>query len=128
MGTLTFLAGSFSRLQGLLQGIVARFSRIGETAMYLQDYFDFLEIKPLSGEDVGSKMIPRPIQQGITFENVGFKYQDAEIWALRHLSFTLNPGEKLALVGENGAGKTTLGKIALQSLPTHRRPYSAGRY
>ena len=33
------------------------------------------------------------------------------IWALRHLSFTLKPGEKLALVGENGAGKTTLVKL-----------------
>ncbi len=45
------------------------------------------------------------------FENVGFKYPDTDVWALRHLSFTLNPGEKLALVGENGAGKTTLVKL-----------------
>lgn len=47
VGALTFLAGSFSRLQGLLQGIVSRFSRIGETSLYLQDLFDFLELKPL---------------------------------------------------------------------------------
>jgi ATP-binding cassette subfamily B protein len=32
-------------------------------------------------------------------------------WAIRNLSFTLRPGEKLALVGENGAGKTTLIKL-----------------
>jgi ATP-binding cassette subfamily B protein len=111
VGTLTFLAGAFSRLQGLLQGIVSRFSRIAETSLYLQDLFDFLELKPLAGNHAGGHKIPRPMKQGFVFENVGFKYPETDIWALRHLSFTLHPGEKLALVGENGAGKTTLVKL-----------------
>lgn len=111
VGTLTFLAGAFSRLQGLLQGIVSRFSRIAETSLYLQDFFDFLELKPLADNHVGGLPIPRPIKQGFVFENVGFRYPETDVWALRHLSFTLNPGEKLALVGENGAGKTTLVKL-----------------
>ena len=111
VGTLTFLAGAFSRLQGLLQGIVSRFSRIAETSMYLQDFFDFLELKPLADNHAGGLSIPRPIKQGFVFENVGFKYPETDVWALRNLSFTLNPGEKLALVGENGAGKTTLVKL-----------------
>jgi ATP-binding cassette subfamily B protein len=111
VGTLTFLAGAFSRLQGLLQGIVSRFSRIAETSMYLQDFFDFLELKPLAENHAGGRSIPRPIKQGFVFENVGFKYPETDVWALRNLSFTLNPGEKLALVGENGAGKTTLVKL-----------------
>jgi ATP-binding cassette subfamily B protein len=52
-----------------------------------------------------------PIRDGFQFENVGFRYPDSETWALRNLSFTLPPGEKLALVGENGAGKTTIVKL-----------------
>lgn len=47
----------------------------------------------------------------IEFQDVGFRYAGAENWALRHISLTLHPGEKLALVGENGSGKTTLIKL-----------------
>ncbi len=111
VGTLTFLAGSFRQLQGLLQGIVSRFSRIAETSLYLQDLFDFLELKPMTESHAATRKVPRPMKQGFVFENVGFKYPETDIWAIRHLSFTLHPGEKLALVGENGAGKTTLVKL-----------------
>ena len=91
IGTLTFLAGSFSRLQGLLQGIVNRFSRIAETSLYLQDLFDFLELKPMSENHSSRKQVPRPMKEGFRFENVGFRYPETDIWALRHLNFTLHP-------------------------------------
>ncbi len=111
VGTLTFLAGSFQRMQGLLSGVMSRFARVSEMALYLQDFFAFLEIKPLSANHKGNKRVPRPIKKGFEFENVSFKYPGTDQWALRNLSFTLHAGEKLALVGENGAGKTTIVKL-----------------
>lgn len=111
IGSLTFLSGSFSRMQGMLEGIMSRFSRIAESALYLQDLFDFMAIKPAISSAPSAIPFPEVIKQGFVFEDVGFCYPNSEQWALRHLSFSLYPGEKLALVGENGAGKTTLVKL-----------------
>ena len=111
VGTLTFLAGSFNRMRNMLQGILTRFTRITDSAMYLQDLFDFLAIQPNIADKANAIKIPRPIKEGFIFENVSFKYPQSEKYALRNLSFEIPPGDKVALVGENGAGKTTLVKL-----------------
>jgi ATP-binding cassette subfamily B protein len=111
IGSLTFLAGSFKQLRSLLENILSRFTSVSQSAIYLHDFFDFFEIQPKIVAAVKPVPFPNPIRQGFTFENVGFKYHNSDKWANRHLSFTLNAGEKLALVGENGAGKTTLVKL-----------------
>ncbi len=111
VGKLTFLAGSFLQMRNMLQGIMNRFSQIAESALYLQDLFDFFELKPQIISQIDRPKVPQPISKGFTFENVSFKYPGSERYSLHNLSFHLNAGEKLALVGENGAGKTTLVKL-----------------
>jgi ATP-binding cassette subfamily B protein len=111
VGDMTFLSGTFARMRNQLQTILSRLTKITESTLYLQDYFDFLEMEPGIQNKEGAKPFPDTISHGIVFENVGFRYPNTDKWALRNVSFKLKAGEKLALVGENGAGKTTLVKL-----------------
>jgi ATP-binding cassette subfamily B protein len=53
---------------------------------------------------------PTQVHGQITFEHVWFAYK-GEDWVLRDVSFTLEPGQKIALVGATGSGKTTISKL-----------------
>lgn len=60
---------------------------------------------------VSYKNIVREIQGKIEFRNVGFTYPDTGINALKNVSFTINPGESLAIIGTTGSGKSTISSL-----------------
>jgi ATP-binding cassette, subfamily B, bacterial len=111
VGDLTFLAGSFAKSRTLIEGVLSSFSSISEEAMYLEDLFAFFRMEPSIRSKSGALPAPRPIQRGLEFRHVSFQYPEAERYALHDVSFTLRPGQRIALIGENGAGKTTITKL-----------------
>jgi ATP-binding cassette, subfamily B, bacterial len=111
IGSLTFLAASFARSRDLIQRLLLGASDIYEQCLYLKDLFDFFEMKPSIFSKPGAPQVPQLIRDGFRFEDVGFRYPGSERWAVRHVNFKLQSGERIAFVGENGAGKTTLTKL-----------------
>jgi ATP-binding cassette subfamily B protein len=111
IGTLTFLTAAFQRCRDAMAGLLSGIGSIYEQTLYLNDYFEFLATEPTIKSKPDARAVPKPIQQGFVFEDVGFKYPGSDRWALRNVSLELRPGERIALVGENGAGKTTITKL-----------------
>lgn len=65
-------------------------------------------------QEEGKRYIHRPIVHGkIELDNVTFHYPDSPIASIRNLSLTINPGEKVAIIGRIGSGKTTLERLVL---------------
>lgn len=111
IGLLTFLTASFKRSHDLIESLLMGAGDIYQQSLYLKDLFDFFEMKPTITSPTGAREVPIPIREGFRFEDVGFRYQGSERWAVRHVTFEIRPGERIAFVGENGAGKTTLTKL-----------------
>ena len=57
---------------------------------------------------ISEKNIEREISGKVEFKNVSFTYPDTGIKAIKDISFTINPGESLAVIGTTGSGKSTV--------------------
>lgn len=66
---------------------------------------EFLKIQP---DIVNNTATSTPIQGEIEFKNVTFTYEDTHITALENVSFKVNKGETLAILGKTGSGKSTI--------------------
>jgi ATP-binding cassette subfamily B protein/ATP-binding cassette subfamily C protein len=116
LGDLTLYLSVFRQGQTAVQSILSAVGAMFEDALYMSNLFAYLAI-PVTGEQTRRQapLVPARGRPGrIVFDRVSFRYPGKEAWALRDVSFVLEPGEKLGLVGENGAGKSTLVKLLLR--------------
>ena len=99
---ITYLRKVFEPIDRIIENVeivqdatssIDKIYEILEHEEYLEDYDSGIEIKDVKGK--------------IEFKNVWFAYED-ENWILKDVSFTINPGESIALVGKTGSGKTTI--------------------
>ena len=111
LGDLTLYTTAAQSVQGSIQGILAGFTGMYEHNLYLSNLFELTETRSMLPVSVAPIPVPLPLRGEIVFENVSFSYSGATSNALTDLSFTVKPGETMAVVGRNGAGKTTLFKL-----------------
>jgi len=111
VGDLTFLAGAIAGTSNNIQMVFSTFSGIADQALFLTDLLEFFAVRPAVCSPANPLPAPRPIRQGFEFRNVSFAYPGASKLVLNRLTFRLEPGARIALVGENGEGKTTIVKL-----------------
>jgi ATP-binding cassette subfamily B multidrug efflux pump len=95
---LTWPIASIGWVTSIIQRAAASQTRINE----------FLKIEP---DIVNSSLEPSSIKGNIEFKNVSFTYPDSGIKALQDVSFSIETGKTLAIVGKTGSGKSTIANL-----------------
>ncbi len=108
VGDFSLFALGIAQVQGQFSSLLSGVSGIYQNLLYIRNLFGFLE-QPSRDLDAGEEW-QGPIDT-IEFEEVGFRYPLTGRDVLKGLSFRVERGQALALVGENGAGKTTAIKL-----------------
>ncbi|HLI06748.1 MAG TPA: ABC transporter ATP-binding protein [Ktedonobacteraceae bacterium] len=117
LGGLTLYTQAALQTGQNFQSLLGSISSTYENNLYVNTLFEFLEYEPklVSPEQPRSLMLdPDRLGLDIEFRNVSFTYPDKDPEtqaALRNVSFKIQAGESVALVGSNGAGKTTIVKL-----------------
>jgi len=111
LGTMTILAGAIAGASTNIQAFFSTFSIIADQALFMSDLFEFFAVQSRIRSKPGALVAPRPIRRGFEFKEVCFRYPGNPRPVLDKVSFSLEPGARIALVGENGQGKTTIVKL-----------------
>lgn len=111
IGELTFLAGALAGTSAQIQLVFNTFTAIADQALFLSDLLEFFAVKPKIRSVASGIPAPRPIRQGIEFQDVSFVYPGTTRQVLKNFNFSIDAGERIAIVGENGQGKTTIVKL-----------------
>lgn len=106
--TMYFLATNM--LVQAIEDVGINLSGIYGESLYIADYFSFIRAN-LGGEQGREKYIWQEDTLSVELNNLSFKYPGTDKYIIKNLSLKIEPGEKIALVGDNGIGKSTLVKV-----------------
>jgi ATP-binding cassette subfamily B protein len=111
IGDLTVITTAIMQAMGNIQLAFSTASGVADQALFLTDLLAFFAMEPAVKSPKDGRRAPRPVMRGFEFQNVSFAYPGTSRRILDGLNFTLEAGERVALIGENGQGKTTIVKL-----------------
>jgi ATP-binding cassette subfamily B protein len=111
IGVFSLITVAIQQASSNFQQAFSTASGIADQALFLTDLIAFFDMKATVQSKPNALPAPRPIRRGFEFRNVSFAYPGTERRVLKNFNFTLEPGERIALIGENGQGKTTVVKL-----------------
>jgi ATP-binding cassette subfamily B protein len=111
LGDLVMYYQAFQRGQDFLSNLLNSLVSLYEDNLFLSNLYEFLDLKRTVLEPLHPQAVPNPMQTGIAFNHVSFRYPTGTRTVLEDITLTIQPSEVVALVGENGSGKTTLVKL-----------------
>jgi ATP-binding cassette subfamily B protein len=111
LGDMTMFLAIFRQSQNSIRSLLDSLNRLYESNLFLDNLLTYLQLDPLLVAPVDGLIAPAPIEKGVEFRHVSFRYPGSEVDVLRNINLHIQPGERIALVGLNGAGKTTLIKL-----------------
>jgi len=114
VGTVVFVFQALNRVSGWTSSLLSSTARLLERNLYATDIFSIFDEKTTLKYSKNPKKLYFDSAPTIAFENVSFRYPGQEKWALQNISFVINPGQKIGLVGNNAAGKSTLVRLLLR--------------
>jgi ATP-binding cassette, subfamily B, bacterial len=114
IGDITMYMSAYRASLGSLQMVIKTIADIYGNHLFIQDLRGILLYKPQIMTPPNAQAIEQDTPLKIEFDNVSFRYHAEGPWVLSALSFRLDAGVRMALVGENGSGKTTLVKLLLR--------------
>jgi len=109
-GSMAMYFLALHRGYAVLQELLGRISALYEDNLFLKNFFEFEKIEVSEDSDKANEF-PAVLKEGISFNNVGFKYPNSDRWIFRHVNFSIPARKTVALVGANGSGKTTMVKL-----------------
>jgi ATP-binding cassette subfamily B protein len=111
IGSFEMFLRALRNAQANLTGLVSSFLEIYENYIYVSDLVWFLNLKPVIERSNRGLRLKKEKNYSVSLEHVWFKYREDQPWVVKDINFVIEPGERIALVGENGVGKSTLIKL-----------------